>query len=524
MCGIFGMIRTDKEKMKLKALDQGYLLERLGFYSEDRGTHAGGIAYKNIQGDIEVTKAPGAISKNETFTDLNKLLKFSQSFMGHTRFTTVGTADKNENNHPFKSDFHNYAMAHNGTVSNVYQLEAMFDLPDVKVDTDSFVFSRMLDNTTSGLSHENIKRTAELIKGSFNFTIIDENESVWLVKNNNPLVVVDFEDLGVIAYASTEEIMLSAILDTYGIYGLEGYLSGEANFPKATVHRPEAGEIWEIKTSGEIVKSTFKPSVDYYGGSKWSRFNYNKYDDFDEYESYENYLGTCGSKIDKPKNDNKVKDKTEYLVVDNGSEIETCKQISKTDSKRYISTHDGVEVIKKVVTNIFSSYKGKNMFRIVQEDGTIEKDEFDILSTFTGEDFNKSLTYLDIVKRLVEDQTGMTFEKDELEDLLDYIRMDFNEQFKDNYFDELTSFWGVNKKTIKMARLYLFTVFSKYMLYSDLPKVTAEDMTSYMLDVDDMLYQLNTTSLSSSHNLYDEDFIQLQLFGKMIYELESELM
>lgn len=471
MCGIFGIVRTDESKLNNKALDQSYLLSRLGYYSESRGTHAGGIAFKDHMDNISVIKNAGAITRNGTFDTLSKLFKDSRSFMGHTRFTTVGSATKNENNHPFKSDFHNYAMAHNGTISNVFQLEAMFDLPDVDVETDSFIFSRMLDNTTSGLSHENVKKVSELTKGAFNFTVIDENESIWLIKNNNPLVVVKLEDLGVIAYASTEDIMLSAIQDVYNLGDLDSMFSKnkEINIT-GEVMRPVAGDIWEIRKNGEIIKSTFMPpkyyTSSYYSGYS-SQYSDEYYDDYyskyyGSYDSCEASISTkgCGT-VEKTTKKSTFFDeieKKDYTLINNGTELEIV-ELNSSEKKG------------TVITTTYSNFKGRALMNVKKGDVYSHKD-FEIIHTIDYEYLMENETYYSIFTR----STGLRPEDDLFNDLLSDTINEFNEEYGKDYFEQYSVYYELPKELVSILKMYLFTAFN--LIKNDIGMKPAEEIVS----------------------------------------------
>ena len=59
--------------------------------------------------------------------------------MGHTRMTTQGNAQFNQNNHPFlgKVDGNSFALAHNGVLWNDKELQIEETLPLTSVETDS---------------------------------------------------------------------------------------------------------------------------------------------------------------------------------------------------------------------------------------------------------------------------------------------------------------------------------------------------------------------------------------------------
>ena len=61
------------------------------------------------------------------------------------------------------------------------------------------------------LDTENIRRTAELMEGSFVFTILRNDNTLFLVKGNNPLTLYHFPKIGLYVYASTKSILDNAL-------------------------------------------------------------------------------------------------------------------------------------------------------------------------------------------------------------------------------------------------------------------------------------------------------------------------
>ena len=52
---------------------------------------------------------------------------------------------------------------------------------------------------------------AEDVEGNFTFTILDEENSLYIVKGSSPMFLIHFEALGIYVYASTESIMMNAL-------------------------------------------------------------------------------------------------------------------------------------------------------------------------------------------------------------------------------------------------------------------------------------------------------------------------
>ena len=61
---------------------------------------------------------------------------------------------------------------------------------------------------------------ADLVEGSFVFTVLDEHDNMYFVKGDNPLALYHYETCGLYVYASTEAI-LDRALTRLGILGIE---------------------------------------------------------------------------------------------------------------------------------------------------------------------------------------------------------------------------------------------------------------------------------------------------------------
>lgn len=69
------------------------------------------------------------------------------------------------------------------------------------------------------LSADSLRQMAEALDGSFTITVLDAQNTLYLVRGNNPLAIRLFPGLGCYLYASTDEI-LNMALDALGLSGL----------------------------------------------------------------------------------------------------------------------------------------------------------------------------------------------------------------------------------------------------------------------------------------------------------------
>ena len=114
-----------------------------------RGTDATGIAY-NFNDRLRIYKRPLPARKMKIHIPHGVNV-----VMGHTRMTTQGNAQFNQNNHPFLGhvDGSSFALAHNGVLWNDKELRMEENLPMTSVETDSYVAVQLLrDNTKPSTS------------------------------------------------------------------------------------------------------------------------------------------------------------------------------------------------------------------------------------------------------------------------------------------------------------------------------------------------------------------------------------
>ena len=256
MCALFGWLdyKGIVSDRLLKKLTQA-----LANAAEERGTDASGIAYvKNSK--VTIFKRPKPAHKIR-FNAPNG----TRAIMGHTRMTTQGNENFNYNNHPFYGHADvNFAFAHNGVLYNDKELRTEKHLPQTQIETDSYIAVQLLEQQDK-LDFDALKSMAELVQGSFCFTALDENNTLYLVKGSNPMCLLHFTELGLYVYASTESILKKALQ--------------KANFHKYPfeVLNLEDGTILKIDRYGFLTCSTFEVQENFQF-SKWADW----YDELEE--------------------------------------------------------------------------------------------------------------------------------------------------------------------------------------------------------------------------------------------------
>lgn len=205
MCGLFGFLHYGEGDIKNLSSITNALAEE----SAVRGTDATGIAY-NLKGKLHIDKNSKS-AHDITFKHSDKIV----ALIGYTRHSTQGSEKSNFNNHPFYGRCENtkFALAHNGVLINDKELKRKYKLPKTKIETDSYVAVQMIENAKK-LDFDSLKFMAESVEGSFNFSIIDSRNSLWLIKGDNPLHILNFPKEKMYVYASTEEILWRALIET----------------------------------------------------------------------------------------------------------------------------------------------------------------------------------------------------------------------------------------------------------------------------------------------------------------------
>lgn len=237
MCAVFGLIDYN-HRLSTKAKEK--ILKVLSKECEARGTDATGYAF-NKSDKLTVFKRPLPAHKLKL-----RLPENVNAIMGHTRMTTQGNQLLNYNNHPFtgKVGSQQFALAHNGVLTNDFQLHRDKKIPETMIETDSYAAVQLIEKEKH-LGFDSIRTMAETLKGSFVFTILDTDDNIYFVRGSNPLTIYDFYNDGFYLYASTKEI-LSNTMKKLGI----------SKRPKYELEIKE-GDILKINRFGETEKSFF---------------------------------------------------------------------------------------------------------------------------------------------------------------------------------------------------------------------------------------------------------------------------
>lgn len=237
MCCLFGIIDY-KQSLSSKQLNK--MIAILSRACEVRGTDATGIAY-NTEEKLCIYKRPFPAHKMRY-----KIPDGVHIVIGHTRMTTQGNEKYNYNNHPFLGCAVNtdFALAHNGVLHNDIILREKEKLPETKIETDSYIAVQLIEQKRT-LNTDSLKYMAESLLGSFTITVMDRDNNLYFVKGDNPMCIYHFKHTGLYIYASTEDILKSALKKMSYFFG---------TYEKLNLF---GGEILKIDKSGKTSKTDF---------------------------------------------------------------------------------------------------------------------------------------------------------------------------------------------------------------------------------------------------------------------------
>ena len=260
MCCLFGILNySGKGNNELN-----YLVNCLSREATARGTDSTGISY-NKDGRLVIYKKPLSAYAME-FKGIENCISVS----GHTRHATQGSERKNYNNHPFMGFCDNvkFALSHNGVLWNDSTLRYQYNIQKNKIDTDSYIAVQLLEHFGE-LNFSNIGKMAEAVRGSFSFTITDTQDNLYFVKGDSPLSIIHFPKQKLYAYASTDNILFTALSQTDFVDDIK---SGD--FELIDIY---GGDILRIDKFGRIEKSDF--DFDEYNnwGYDWRKCGLNDY-------------------------------------------------------------------------------------------------------------------------------------------------------------------------------------------------------------------------------------------------------
>lgn len=240
MCCLFGFYDYGHQ---LTRKQRSRLLSALAVASEERGTDATGIAY-NAGGKQIIYKRPLPAHLMWFRVPVG-----ATAVMGHTRMATSGDPKINAHNHPFSgcAGHTGFSLAHNGVLYNDKALRRQFQLPETRIETDSYAAVQLLEKYGK-LDFDGLRFMAENLAGSFSITVLTNRDGLYFVKGNNPIAIKHFPDSRLYVYAGTEDILQKALI--------------KAKLPLGRMERVSMyfGELLRIDDQGKITRSCFDDS------------------------------------------------------------------------------------------------------------------------------------------------------------------------------------------------------------------------------------------------------------------------
>ena len=185
MCGILGVVKAKGQYITKEEFEDFKILLKS---SESRGRHATGIMYI-CDGEVLVKKAPAQAS------DLLPYMRFIprvRAMIGHTRHSTGGSPQYNENNHPIESP--SWALVHNGMVSSALTEKELGCIS--QCDTELFVrmFERVTKETSGITASDAIKNSLEQLSGSWALCFVNKKtREIFMTRNTNPCCVLTYD-------------------------------------------------------------------------------------------------------------------------------------------------------------------------------------------------------------------------------------------------------------------------------------------------------------------------------------------
>lgn len=201
MCGIIGYTGNEPAKdILINGLRQ----------LEYRGYDSAGIAVLDPKTGIVLKKKTGKVEELAKAVDaLGEEGTDATCGIGHTRWATHGGVTEG-NAHPHRQG--SVTLCHNGIIENYKELTTEYGLKNVlQSETDTEVVAALLDKLYEGDPYAAIKKTVNLLAGSFALCIMfdDQPGKIFAIRNVSPMVAASFDGGSIIASDLTAVINFS---------------------------------------------------------------------------------------------------------------------------------------------------------------------------------------------------------------------------------------------------------------------------------------------------------------------------
>ncbi len=209
MCGLAGIILGNKNRSEDDFEWIKESMTTLLIRSQARGSHATGIAVIRKDGLYQLLKRPipaEEFVETEEYEDVMAEINDEVSIiMGHTRYRTIGTEKRLENNHPIRAG--KIIGTHNGTIYNAPHIAKMYGLNRF-ADVDSEVLFRVANKFRNPVQ---FKSKLKDFRGQMTAVMVNLNRpnKIRIYKGNKPFAMKWFDELDIMIYASNSDFFES---------------------------------------------------------------------------------------------------------------------------------------------------------------------------------------------------------------------------------------------------------------------------------------------------------------------------
>ena len=215
MCGLAGIILGNKERCEDDFEWIKESMTSLLIRSQARGPHATGIAVIRRDGTYQLLKRPlpaEAFVETQEYEDVMAEVDSDVTIiMGHTRYRTIGSEKRSENNHPIRAG--KIIGTHNGTIYNAPQIADMHGLNRF-ADVDSEVLFRVANKFRNPI---HFKSKLKNFRGQMTAVMVNLNrpENIRIYKGNKPFSMLWFDEIDAMIYASNGDYFESVEIDGF---------------------------------------------------------------------------------------------------------------------------------------------------------------------------------------------------------------------------------------------------------------------------------------------------------------------
>lgn len=227
MCAICGLALQNNSTVVNTTMIHRILCKLL-INCQDRGKSATGIAIANNK-NIKVIKnnlpAKEFVKSTELKKALKKYISLSKvkldnflkrpiQIIGHCRMPTKGSPLNNKNNHPIVTD--SFVGVHNGVIGNDDELFDKYKKSFKRsAEVDSEIIFKLIEKyylDSKNMTKAILSANSELIGSSAcAFITTYDTRLLWLFRNNGPITILHYKDVGVVMFASSRNYVTDAV-------------------------------------------------------------------------------------------------------------------------------------------------------------------------------------------------------------------------------------------------------------------------------------------------------------------------